>query len=332
VERFKTAAALALIVALAAGCSGSGAGSLPTTTISPTTDTARPVVHPGDTLGGIGNFAGGLMGSVLNVLLTDAPPQIGGMTPTAINLGIDAVSVVSNGRVIPVATYPAPVVVNVLATQNAPAPIAMGLVAQTPYDRVQFTVDVATSNVVANGQTYPIQFQLDEPTQSSVGAGQGTKTFGDSQTVTMSLKGDFVYDGDPAASIQADFNAMESLAMNSQGQIVARPTLFAVPEQLAGDATGTVRNASGGAVTGATIVAVDASGNVDNTTSTDQNGNFDLHTIAAGPYQVYVFNGYTTAAGQNLNASGNGSQQPYIAGPMVTVQAGQRVSAGTITD
>lgn len=330
-KRFQTAAALALLTALVAGCSGSGAGSLPTTTISPSTDTARPVVHPDDTLGGVGNFAGGAMNGLLNILLTDAPPQIGGMTPTAINLGIDSVSVVADGHVIMLQQFSTPYVVNVLATQGDPASIAMGQVAQTAYDRLQFTVDVASSNVVANGQTYPIQFLTNTQTQSTVDAGFSTKTTGNSQTVTMSVKGAFLVDGNPAQAIQADFNALESLAM-SNGQIVARPTLFAVPQALTGDATGTVESRSGTPVQGAVVVAVDALGNVDNTTSTDQNGNFHLHTIAGGLYCLYVFNEYTTASGQNLNASGNGSGAMYVKGGLVTVVPGQSVSAGTIAD
>jgi hypothetical protein len=332
VKRTKTAAALALVVALAAGCSGSGTGSLPTTAISPSTDSARPVVHSGDTLGGVGNFAGGVDDGLLSVLLTDAPPQIGGMTPTAINLGIDSVSVVENGQTVTLEQFSTPYVVNVLATQGDPAAIAMGQASALPYSRLQFTVDVATSNVVANGQTYPIQFLTDMQTQSTVGAGVTTRTTGDSQTITMSVHGGFLVNGNPAPAIQADFNALESLSLNSQGQIIARPTLFAVPQALAGDATGTVQSRSGAPVRGAVVVAVDSNGNVDNTTSTDQNGNFDLHTIAAGPYSLYVFNAYTTASGQNLSATGNSNGSMYFEGPSVTVVPGQFTSAGTITD
>ncbi|HTU63295.1 MAG TPA: carboxypeptidase-like regulatory domain-containing protein, partial [Polyangiales bacterium] len=106
----------------------------------------------------------------------------------------------------------------------------------------------------------------------------------------------------------------------------------AVPGGTAGAASGTVQNSSGGPVSGATVVALDASGNVANTTNTDQNGNFTLHTISAGTYQLEIYNTYTTAVGQTNTASGNDNTSASLQGPSVTVTAGQTTAIGTIAD
>ena len=113
--------------------------------------------------------------------------------------------------------------------------------------------------------------------------------------------------GGPAANIMADFNAMESLNQNSAGQIVAQPTLFAVASANAGEVQGQVLNSSGQPVQNAVVVALYATANGNqraaNTTNTDANGNFDLHAINAGSYQLVIYNTYTTASGQTITAS-----------------------------
>jgi len=329
VKRFKSAAALALLAALAAGCSGgaSGGGGLTPTTSTPAA--AKSGYHSKDTLGGVGNFALG----ALAVLLTDAPPNIGGLTPTAINIGIDSVQVNSGGQTVTIASFSTPEVVNILANPGTdPSSIGIGQLVNAPYSHLSFTVDVASSNVVANGQTYPIQFLLGQSTQSSAGAGSTSFSSGNATTITMGVKGGYLINGSPAAAVQADFNAMESLTLNSSGQIVARPTLFAVPQGSAGDAGGTVVNSSGGPVAGATVVALNSSGAVANTTFTDSNGNFTLHTIVAGQYQLVIYNSYTTAVGQTNNASGNDNTSTSFQGPSVTVTAGQTTAIGNIAD
>ena len=330
-KHFKSAAALALLVALAAGCSGGAGGAGGTSGVTPPTVSAtKGGYHSKDTLGGIGNLAFGL----LDILLGDAPPNIGGMTPTSINLGIDSIQVVSGGQTVTVASFSTPYVVNVMAQPGTdPSNIGIGQLVNAPYSHLSFTVDTATSNVVdSNGNVHPIQFEIGAATQSSAGAGSTTVTTGNATTITMAIKGGYLIQGSPAASVQADFNAMESLTLNSSGQIVARPTLFAVPGGTAGYASGTVQNSSGGPVVGATVVAIDSSGNVDNTIATDSSGNFTLHTINAGTYTLEIYNTYTTAVGQTNNASGNDNTSTYIQGPSVTVQGGQTTSVGTIAD
>jgi len=325
-------AVLALVVALN-GCGGSGGSAIPSTTLGNTTQvtapSGAPTKHTNDTIGGGGN----LLGALLAILLGDAPPVIGNLNVTSINLGIDAVNVVYQGQVVNLATYSTPYVVNVMANNGAPSSIGIGQLYSGNYSEIQFVVDTGTSNIVANGTTYPIQFQVGQNTQSSSGAGTYTTTTGNSTTVTMTVGGNFMYGGSPAAAIQADFNALESLNQTSSGQIVAQPTLFAVASASAGQVDGTILNASGGPVTNAIVVALKSNGHVANTVNTDSSGNFNLHTIAAGTYQLVIYNSYTTASGQVITASGaDASSGASFNGPSVTVTAGSTTQLGTLND
>ncbi len=216
-NRLKSAAAFALLCALIAGCAGGGASTLPTG--AGASALTRSKLHPTDTLGGVGN---------LKVLLTDAPPEIGGMTASAIDLGIDSIAVINNGTVTTLASYSTPYVVNVMETPDDPTPIAIGQCYQGSYQALRFTIDVASSNVIANGHTFPIQFLTNTATESTTGAGMPTSTTGHAPTGSMVVQGNFTVNGGPAQAVQADFNALESLALGANGGIVARPTLFAV--------------------------------------------------------------------------------------------------------
>jgi outer membrane autotransporter protein len=72
---------------------------------------------------------------------------------------------------------------------------------------------------------------------------------------------------------------------------------------------------------------------VANTVNTDASGNFNLHTINAGSYQLVIYNNYTTASGQNIVASGaDASQGASFQGPSVTVTAGGTTQVGTLND
>jgi hypothetical protein len=274
-----------------------------------------------------------LLAAALTILLGDAPPVLGNMNVSQINLGIDAVNVVYQGQVTTLATYSTPYVVNVMSNGGQPSSIGIGQLYSGNYDHIQFVVDTATSNIVANGTTMPINFQVGASSRSSAGAGSGTTTTGNSTTITMTVGGAFMIGGNPAAAVMADFNAVESLNQNSQGQIVAQPTLFAVATANAGQVDGQVLNANGQPVTNAIVVALNGRGRVQNTVNTDANGNFDLHTINAGTYQLVIYNNYTTASGQNILASGaDASQGASFQGPTVTVTAGGTTQVGTLND
>ncbi|MGA7747536.1 MAG: carboxypeptidase regulatory-like domain-containing protein [Candidatus Aquilonibacter sp.] len=346
-KRFTSIGAVLVLITYLAGCSGSAGSSLPTTSSvaatgsgssSPATSTkttsgwlpaatTNVTKHTNDTLGG------GLLGLVFGLLLGDATPVIGNLNVTSINLGIDAVNVVYQGQVTTIATYSTPYVVNVMANGGDPSSIGIGQLYSGNYDHIQFVVDTATSNIVANGTTMPIQFQVGQSTQSSANAGRGTTTSGNSTTVTMTVGGQFMLGSNPAASVMADFNAFESLGQNSSGQIVAQPALFAVATANAAEIQGQILNANGQPVTNAVVVALGSNGHVANTVNTDVNGNYDLHAINAGTYQLVIYNNYTTASGQNIVASGaDASQGASFQGPSVNATVGQITQAGTLND
>ena len=337
-KRFTSIGAVLVLITYLAGCSGSAGSSLPaassvastgSTTSKPSgwlpaAASAKGSKHTNDTWGGSGG---------LTLMLGDAMPVIGNLNVSSINLGIDAVNVVYQGQVTTIATYSTPYVVNVMANGGDPSSIAIGQLYSGNYDHIQFVVDTATSNVVANGNTMPIQFQVGQSSQSSAGAGSRTSTTGNSTTVTMTVGGQFMLGGSTAAAVMADFNALESLNQNSSGQIVAQPALFAVATANAAEVQGQILNASGQPVTNAVVVALNAQGHVANTTNTDANGNYDLHAINAGTYQLVVYNNYTTASGQNVVASGaDASQGASIQGPSVNATLGQITQAGTLND
>lgn len=344
-KRFTSIGAVLVLIAMLGGCAGSPGSSIPSTpvtqSITTPTQHAQSVTtnwlgvaktgtkHTTDAGGSVGNLLGDLL-----CYLGDAQPVIGNLNVQSINLGIDAVNVVYQGQVTTIATYSTPYVTNVMANGGDPASIAISQSYPGNYDHIQFVVDTATSNVTdASGNTYPISFQLAQASQSTAGAGNGSSTTGNSATVTMTVGGYFMPGGSPAAAILADFNAMESLNQNSSGQIVAQPALYAVATANAAEIQGQVLNANGQAVQNAVVVALNAHGHVANTTNTDVNGNFDLHAINAGSYQLVIYNNYTTASGQTITASGaDASTGASFQGPSLTAPAGQITQVGTLND
>ncbi|MGB6987531.1 MAG: carboxypeptidase-like regulatory domain-containing protein [Candidatus Aquilonibacter sp.] len=347
-KRFTSIGAVFVLIAMLGGCAGSTGSTIPSTTYqsqsttSPTHNTQSVITtnwvgvakggtkHTEEGLGGVGN----LLGAVLCLLLGDAQPVLGNMNVQSINLGIDAVNVVYQGQVTTIATYSTPYVTNVMANGGDPSSIGISQSYSGNYDHIQFVVDTATSNVTdASGNVHPINFQVATASASSAGAGQSSVTTGNSSTVTMTVSGSFMIGSVPASAVLADFNAMESLNLNSAGQVVAQPTLYAVSAANAAEVQGQVLNANGQAVQNAVVVALNAHGRVQNTTNTDVNGNFDLHAIGAGSYQLVIYNNYTTASGQTITARGaDASMGASFQGPSLTAPAGQITQVGTLND
>ncbi|HTX03949.1 MAG TPA: carboxypeptidase-like regulatory domain-containing protein [Candidatus Acidoferrales bacterium] len=343
-KRFTSIGAVLLLIAVLSGCAGGSSGSIPSTTQTQSRQSTSKgssssgwiekagTKHDQDTLGG------GPLGAVLAILLGDAQPVIANLNVAQINLGVDAVNVVYEGQVTTIATYSTPNIVNVMANGGNPSSIGIGQLYTGSYDHIQFVIDTGTSNVVdTSGNVYPIQFQVGAASQSSAGAGQMSATTGSATTVTVTVGGAFMIGGSPAASILADFNALESLNRNSSGQIVAQPTLYAVGAGNAAEIQGQVLSNSGQPVQNAVVVGLITlnSGKVvvANTTNTDVNGNFDLHAINAGSYQLVVYNTYTTASGQTITAQGaDASAGASFQGPSLTAPAGQITQVGTLND
>lgn len=279
---------------------------------------------------------------LINILLCDATPRLGNLAPTEIDLGVDEVDVVANGTIVPIAQYSSPVVVNVLAEQDQPGSIGIGSVWTSQYQQLRFVFDAATSKVVANGANYPINFKTNALSNTTVPAGAATSTTPagvatsttavSSGTFAVTVNGTFAVGSNPASAVEADFNAFESLMVNSYGNIVARTTIFAVPSALAGKISGTLLNSAGQPVSNATVVAFDANNNVANTSNTDATGAYSMHTIAAGSVHLVVYNTYKTTVGQTLSATNQTANSTSVDGGYVTVTSGQTTQVPAIKD
>jgi len=314
--------AFGLSIVLLTACSGAGSALTPG---APGGD-GGGLKRPTDTLGGLPLLP-------IDINLGDAAPRLGSLVPTEIDLGISEVDVVSNGTVHPLVKYGQPRVINVLAAQNHPRSIGIGAVWTSQYQQIRFVVDTASSKVVANGADYPIAFQSGPIAPGTVASNGSTTNQALPGAIAMTVSGSFVDGADPARDVEADFNAFESLKLNNMGGVVARPTLFAVPSDLAGKVAGTVVNRRGLGVSGATVVAFDANGKVANTDNTDATGAFKMHTLAAGTYHLVLYNTYRTAAGQTISSADPSYAAPTIVDAgYVTVVAGQTTNAPTVND
>lgn len=321
------AGALVLSLGLAA-CSMHG--SQPGDSISSSINTG--IVHKQDVFGGTGPSR--LLGGVLNLLLGDASPRLGNKKLMHVNLGIREIDAVSNGTTYVIAQYARPKVVDVLAFQNDNgAPVGSANESQTTYQQIRFVVDLPTSQVVFQGNdSVGITFLTNTSTASSVRAGSNTTTVADGPgAVDITVTQPFTIPADAKPDVRVDFNLYESLAMLRNENVVGVPALFVAPRSDMGSVSGTVQNVRGNAVANATIVAVAADGSIGNTTCTDDQGNYTLGTLRSGTYQLVIYNQYTTAAGQQVNAYGASGAQS-VTGPTATVTAGQTTSLGTIAD
>ncbi len=314
------AGALLLSLGLAA-CSMHG--SQPSDTLS---GASSGIVQPMDVYGGIGNL--------LNVLLGDATPRLGNKKLSHVNIGIREIDAVSNGTTYVIAKYDHPKVVDVLAFQDDNgAPLGSAKTPQKTYQQVRFVVDLPTSQVVFKGDDrVGITFLTNTSTASSVHAGSNTTTVADGPgAVDVTVTQPFTVPADGKPDVRVDFNLYESLAMLRNEGVAGVPALFVAPRSDMGSIKGTLQNGRGYAVANATVVAVASDGSIGNTTCTDANGSFTLGTLRSGSYQLVIYNGYTTAAGQQVNANGASSAQS-VTGPAVTVTAGKTTSLGTIAD
>jgi hypothetical protein len=319
---------IALTLALLAsitGCAGSTSGTVPGATnthpASASThhlSTATHVVRvkrsverglrlPKDTTGNI-PLLGGLLGIVVDLL--DAPLVDAG--DAQVNLGLVGINALSNGVSTPLVQNSTPQIVNLLALQQ----IAQQYVSALPpgsYDTLQLVVDPTTSSVVYRGTTYPVQF-------GSVPTSSGDYAGIDAAVAFSGPAGGNV-------TVTADFNVFESVDIEGG---VAQIDPQVVTAMNAGDVTGSVVNASGGAVTNAVVLALDANGNVLNTTITDSNGAFTLHALSAGSATLVVQNAYTSASGEDATANGADANPPP---PVpITVTAGSSLAVGSLTD
>ena len=322
-RNFATATAIALSLGLGA-CSGHG---MQTTPVQPDAS-GTSLIKPMDVTGGIGP-------SLLNLLLGDAKPNLGGKALQHLNIGIREIDVVSNGTMTMLAKYDTPRVVDVLAHQDDNGEqVARSNGDMQTYQQVRFVVDIASSQAqFSRNDTRQLNFLTNTSTFSSVQAGANTATTADGPgavdiTVTQPFS---VPKGNPG--VRVDFNAYESVTMLQDGSLTAVPALFVSPMSNIGSIGGSVLNAKGKPVQNATIVAVASDGSIGNTTFTDDKGRFRVGTLRSGTYRLMIYNQYTTASGQHVSANGSTSNAQVITGPTVTVTgSGNTTAVGTLAD
>lgn len=316
-NRFK--APLLLFTAILSACSVSGshtglAGS------SQIPDASKPTLtHPLDVQGG--------GPAMMSVMLGDSAPQLGASL-SHLYVGIDRVDVTSNGTTTTVASYSTPQVVDLLAYQgDAGAPVATAASAAQTYSSITFVLDIPSSQAVySDGTTLPINYLVNATPQSSSGADSTMSTVADGPAaVDVTSTQGFT----AGAAIRADFNAFESFG-NRSGTIYANPVIYVAQRPLT-TISGTLVGHYGNGVQGATIVAY-RNGVARGVAYTAADGTFKLGTLAAGTYNIAVYNAYQNAAGVAFYARGQSNGRSAYWGPTITVQQGQAASVGTIAD
>jgi len=318
---FATTVVSICLVALAGCAHATSSSTIPATNHS---------VLPKGVYGGIGPSAAAL----LQVLLGDAPPNLGGKQMSALNIAVKEVDGIENGNTTVLAQFDTPYVVNVL---NEPGDggqvVANAQVSRSSYQELRIVVDLHSSTgVFSDGTSTAVNFQTGLPTLSTVSAGSNTTTSpAGPGSVAMVVNQPFSIPQDGNNAVRVDFNAFESLTLAPDGSLNAQPALFVAPIDDAGSVQGHVVDSNGNAVQNAVAVTYAADGSIGNTASTDANGNFQIHTLQAGSYTLRIYNHYTNAAGMSYSST-SGSSQQYVSGPSATVVGGQDTNVGTIVD
>ncbi|HEV2261965.1 MAG TPA: carboxypeptidase-like regulatory domain-containing protein [Candidatus Rubrimentiphilum sp.] len=291
-----------------------------------------PLAIPGSSLGGIHPFEA--HGGIASYQMGDAAPAISGKQLTHLDLAIQEIDVTdASGRVQVVASYSDPLIVDVLQYQDGSgANVGSGSPSTLGYRKIKFVINVPASRAIyADGSTSLLQFEKGDKNGSSAGAGNATDT-DPSGPRRVAITDTHAFSLNAGEILNVDFNAFESLGNDDGGILHVRPVLFSAVNTGAGRLTGRVVNHDGQPVSGATVTAFDAHGGIANACATDANGNFELHTISAGTYQLNIYNDYTNAAGVHFKSRGASSDEGVIGGTIVIVNPGASTSAGTIGD
>lgn len=325
-------AGVLLFVFGVAGCSGSAPSAPNVPQPASHVPDAGPALKaptlrkPNDIIGGPGLL------SMLNTLLGDSAPVLGGKTLAHFYIGVREIDAIANGQTVVLGSASTPYQMDLLQYQNGSTNwMSQTSVPAQTYSQLRYVFDMPSAQAVfADGTTLPVKF-ISASSASSYGMGSNTTAALDptySNAVDVTLNAPFTLQSSSTA-VAADFNLTESLSL-SRGVIYVRPTLAA--STTGGAITGTVLNRYGSGVSNATVIAIGSNGNAVNSATTDANGNFNVHTLPPDTYQLAIYNAYSNAAGYAIYASGNSWGGQGFYGPTVTVTAGSAASAGTIND
>lgn len=330
----KLVAVFAAVILLPA-CSG-GAGSSSSLPPAPGIAAAAASSQP-LSISGARRLPQDGFGGVFGFLIGDAPPRIaqgnGYLYPLQINVAITEIDVTrSDGMTVQVLTFSPAQIVNLLDYKTSLFNLGSGRVPVGQYTSVTLVLDIALCGVSFGGSKNPMNFQA--PSKSATAPSANASTPLGSNLVAVKIPVSATVNGINPTQISMDFNVGEAVSLSSTGFMMT-PVVFAAPAGSAAAASGTVTNKKGKPIDGATVVAYQTgTWTVANTGTTDSNGAFTLKNLAAGTYNLYVYNHYTTAAGQGNDGHGQSQDDPSkggIAGPQVTIN-GSNVAGINITD
>jgi Carboxypeptidase regulatory-like domain/Domain of unknown function (DUF4382) len=328
---------LAGLIALSA-CSGGGSTGNPAHNVSPSSVKLAPFTIPSTTspaalksesaakakrktkdFGDGTGFPGGTPTFTGDMEFLDAP----NFGPGAqINLAIVGVQAMSAGTAYDLVTYDTAVVINTLDFQRESLVLGSNNLPAQSYDGVRLMIDTSQSNVVSNGQTYPMTFGSFDPS---------THAFQASSATVASFDVAMPFDG-TAGSVHLlmDFNAVDSIALvNGVAQV--GPALVGTNGAHSAVIAGSVVNNAGAPVSSATVQAIRPDGSVAATTESANDGSFELHAIRSGSYQVVISNNYVTRHGHIITSS-NADTTDALPGIPVTIPDGYRADLGQVKD
>jgi hypothetical protein len=253
------------------------------------------------------------------VSIIDAPSLPAG---SQVNVAVVAVNAMAGGVAYPIVQFASPVVVNVLDYQTQALALGSATIPALQYDGVQYVIDPSQSSVVTNGTTYPMVFGS-FTNRSFVPSGSGLAAlFFPAPVNAATTAPNFVVDFNTAQWINlaggiAQVGPQWGGAIWSQSAVIA----------------GTIVNAAGQPVEGATIAAIGSGGAVVQAALSRSDGAFQLHAIPSGSYSLVVYNTYAPPTSDfTLTASGNDPVGPSLAGPSISVPSGYLLNVGPIRD
>jgi hypothetical protein len=222
------------------------------------------------------------------------------MPDVKVNVGLDGVQLLTSSGAVPFITNKKPQVTNLIDLQDHPLNFS-GKAPGGQYAGVRLLVNTANSNVTIGKMTVPIVWgSPGHPTTAPVIA----VDFGCSFALGANAapgKGNGNGNSKHGTQLTLDFNVMQSVRFLN-GTIYVQPSVTAA--NAAAQITGNVKNVAGNAVSSATVVALDGSGRIVNSTATKSDGSFTLHALPPGMYTVQVRNRFVTASGETVAAVG----------------------------
>lgn len=251
--------------------------------------------------------------------LIDAPRFGAGAQVNVAILGVQAVG--DDGVAYSIASYPSPVVVNMLDYKTSALVLGHNVIPAQNYTTLRLVVQSSASSLFAWGNSYPVSFGYYDGTHHFTAAPS------DISTVDFPVKIDV---NAAAPTVIADFNTVESVKVRN-GQAYFGSRIAAAPYDNSSVITGTIVNNAGNSIGSAVVAALDSTGAVVSTTMANDDGTFEIHAITGGVYQLMVYNNYTTASGDQIVSNGADSVSD-LTGPQIAVPGGFKVNVGNITD